>query len=215
MTRKRRSLACHLQDALTDSGRNPEVRLGFKLVEHWKHGVDQPGRIGLKQNRSVGNNNHAGKSVLRDARSSSSMGSVQVSIPRSPSARWNSKKSTPAISVAATRPIRPRAYSAQASSSWISSAVIGAPSMVSGRVTVMVGNIADFTMNSQIVRVRRVKLKAWGVGSPIQNGMVGRRSHGALIKAPTKRQLAPRRVVRTGSNLKWARQEPRPANLNV
>ena len=64
---------------------------------------------------------------------------------RSLKARWNVKKSTPAISVAATLPMRPRAYNAQANSKRISSGVSRSLAGTSGSSIVML-----FFYSSQI-----------------------------------------------------------------
>ena len=96
----------------------------------------------VQQHRRVGDDDHDGNKALSEARSSSSICSVTMGMPRSPKARWKAKKSTPASSVAPTRPIKPRPYKEQASSTRTSAGVRRKFSMVSGSVSVTAKKLA-------------------------------------------------------------------------
>jgi len=106
------------------------------LVKKLGEEVDLSDAAEVQQHRRVSDNNHDENNALSDAKSSSSICSVQMGMLRSPNARWKVKKSTPANSVAPTRPTRPRAYKAQASSKRISSGVRRTSPIVSGKVSV-------------------------------------------------------------------------------
>ena len=121
----------------------------------------------VQQHRRVGDDDHEGNRALSEARSSSNICAVTVGMPRSPKARWKAKKSTPASSVAPTRPITPRAYREQASSSLISCGVRRKFSMVSGSVSVTEATLVEAFGAGQTV--------AWGLREVLARGRrVGR-----------------------------------------
>lgn len=103
----------------------------------------------VEQHRRVGHDDHERNRALSEARSSSSICSVQMGMPRSPRACWKLKKSTPASSVAPTRPIRPREYKAQANSNLISSGVSRKFSTVSGSVSVTAERLIEAAGSGQ------------------------------------------------------------------
>ena len=116
----------------------------------------------VEQHRRVRHDDHEGNRALSEARSSSNICAVTVGMPRSPKARWKAKKSTPASSVAPTRPITPRAYREQASSSLISCGVRRKFSMVSGSVSVTEATLVEAFGAGQTV--------AWGLREVLARG---------------------------------------------
>jgi hypothetical protein len=72
------------------------------------------------------------------------------------------KKSTPAISVASTLPMRPRAYKAQASSNRISSGVNRSPAETSGSSIVMLVLYSSCNPESNVALIRdRRRIKSF------------------------------------------------------